>query len=339
MMDKTRRPNWPLLAAVRFGLAFIVMGCHIGWRFRIPWLAHGMGLLSADAAVRGFLFISGFSIAHSITSKPRGYLLRRLHRIYPTYLLCFAIAVAPFALWGDHVKVGVVAAPMPTWPALLGNLFMLQTLAVPRLSTMAQNWTLAVECLFYLLAPFFMRLPLRWLLVGCGASAALFYCHGLLNLPPWWASIGPLAPCGLLWAWLGGWLLYKAEGAERLWVLLGIVAVSGAECANDGRGSLLTAAVVLFALTKGHTIRLPALPKRVAIYAGDISYPLYLIHFVVMAYLVHWTAQRNGWLAIAASLAVSALVLHTVNATTWLAQRFVRQPQTLPMPATSSVAE
>ncbi len=313
------RPNRPLLALTRFALAFIVMACHVGASFHNSVLLTICSLLG-ESSVRGFLLVSGYSIAHSTSKDPRGYLMRRVERIYPTYLLCLIVAVVPFAIWGETVS-GYGVAHLPTVPVFIGNLLMLQVLVCRKVDTIAQNWSLSIECLYYLLAPLFLRLPVRWLMGIAGASATLFYAHDWLHLGFWYDMIGPLAPAGLLWAWLAGWMIYRTTGPERQVVIVAVLMMEAAEAGAGSRATIFTTALVLLALTQGHRVNMPAMVKRAAIYAGDISYPLYLIHISSIVFVFQLWPNASAWVAVGVSLALSAAVLHTVNGAAWLREK------------------
>ena len=51
--------------------------------------------MGSYAAVLGFLFISGYSMAASFEREPGGFYERRVWRIYPVFLATFAYAQVP----------------------------------------------------------------------------------------------------------------------------------------------------------------------------------------------------------------------------------------------------
>ncbi len=136
-----------------------------------------LGLISeGDLAVHVFIILSGFMIGRLVTLNPEpysSYLLRRLARLYPAYLIALALGIATSRL----TYVTLTAVP---WdfidpsntisrhaleqahfvPNLLAHLTMLhgafpeEILPVSALGFVGPAWSLSLEWQFYLVAPF-----------------------------------------------------------------------------------------------------------------------------------------------------------------------------------------
>jgi peptidoglycan/LPS O-acetylase OafA/YrhL len=94
---------WPILGAVRFFLALVVVGAHLVWFDRSDEVGRQLGMFSGIVAVIGFLVLSGFSIAASLERERAGFYARRFRRIFPLYALAIASAWAVPAFFGGAV--------------------------------------------------------------------------------------------------------------------------------------------------------------------------------------------------------------------------------------------
>ena len=178
---KTVSP-WPLLGGVRFALACVVVAEHFQWFLPHP-AVELVRLFGPFAAVVGFLFISGYSIAASYERAPKGFYVRRLRRIYPWYALALGLSLVPFLITGRALfTFGGIPFPRPSALTVAGNALFLQGFAVPVVGGDTALWSLSVEVACYALAPLFARF--RWLCLAALPSLALFaVVRGPLPLP------------------------------------------------------------------------------------------------------------------------------------------------------------
>lgn len=143
----------------------------------LPWVSWLLG--NGQNGVTIFFTLSGFLLTiryrdalRSGTVSTGGYLLRRLVRIYPAYL----VAAFVLSVWPQLVFDGSTAYSAPwTWLglALMGQAFFLSLFPLG----LPIGWTLTVEAIFYVVAPTLMtRLRgslLRVLLLATACCAVL----------------------------------------------------------------------------------------------------------------------------------------------------------------------
>lgn len=258
MSSSTHNP-WPALAALRFVLAVVVMVSHLSW------FAPGLPDGGALAAVLGFLVVSGYSIAASLEREPAGFYRRRLRRILPVYLAACALSLLPVALGPVVDATGYVwAVPAPA--EVVCNLVFLQGFACGPLTSNPVVWSLSVEAACYAAAPFLRR----W----TAAALALVSLAAFLLIPPepvyYSRMTGGGALVLLAWAWLAGFLLWRA----------------------------------------GLRFTLPV-PRRLCLWLGDVSYPLYLVH--IPAYLGLWALGVRAPVLLAAGALALAVLAQAVE--------------------------
>lgn len=312
--NQGNKPNWAVLAGLRFVLAMIVVGSHV--EFFAPQfnVFAFMSQLTGFAAVAGFLIVSGYSIRHSISSHPQGYFERRVHRVYPVYLACLLLAVLPFFLGYVLIDSGHGArADAPDALTFIGCLFMLQGWVVEPVKTLTPAWTLGVECFFYLCAPILTRMR-RDALVYLFFGSFLAYWVNHYMGRDYSNSADLLTVAGLFWFWIMGWLAYdglKNEVERTAFLLMPPIAL----CALGGSGALagLTVTLATLCILYQHKVTLSPHLKRWAIYGGEISYPLYLCHWPLFYIATAWNLPANGTLWIALSLVLSVLIYHTID--------------------------
>lgn len=313
------RPNWALLGGVRFVLALIVVGAHLVFVQPDHVLVKAAHWLNQFGAVGAFLMISGFSMADSYTSRPQGFYGRRIERIYPVYFVCFLLAIVPFLVGGPLLQgAGGHYAEAPGTREFLGNAFLLQPMLVRPMLSIGQNWSLGVEAVFYALTPLFARLSGRWIGICALVSAFLYAWHGAgkFAIYPWlapWAGTG--SPFYFAWFFLLGWALRLYPGPMApFWVAgaAGLFAANTLSVSPAAGGGVLVAATGFLLLQNGQ-IQLSPRWSRASAYLGDLSYPLYMVHYPLIWLLIAGNWPRTVWICILLSLLSGVLLLHTVD--------------------------
>jgi peptidoglycan/LPS O-acetylase OafA/YrhL len=306
---KTQSSEWPVLAAVRFLMALTVVVYHLpvvrtkGGVPLLDWLG-GLGCIC------GFLVISGYSIAHSITKQPKGFFRRRAWRIFPVYYATLLLAIAPY-LFAKGLPAFRYSFPDYTRSELLGSLAFLQCFLTEKVPIFGPSWTLAVEWWFYVAAPLFIRMR-PWMLwvvvVGSLVVEDRAIAHGYAIVSNYSWGI-PAAM--LLWAWLAGFLYYRSPGWSAALVLfVGYHAVSlFADRSPEAYLVAATAVIVAKSLPP-----MPRLLARTLNYLGDLSYPLYLVHVPLMAWTGRWTTWVDPYAYIGIALGASVVLYHFVDA-------------------------
>jgi peptidoglycan/LPS O-acetylase OafA/YrhL len=292
------------LGWLRLVLSLMVMDAHFeGFRHYLqPWIINRLGierlsyLGEGGVAVTGFFVISGYVIAYVLgrkydTTHWRGmgtFYLGRLLRIFPLYLLLFA---AYWSLLSSFDRL-----PAMTPPQVIGNLLLLpyglHTLfADPNVSSppwtlmlIGPSWTLTLDLLLYLVAPFlFTRKSTTWGVWWLGLGYFLIFAlYSDAPFPVWFAYFYPSAP-PYIFAFATGALLYH----HREWPTpgpwwTGMAVVSLLVLTYCPFGLTNTTLNQLFAVA-ALAVLLAQWSKRQAQQrwdrlCGDLTYATYLLH-------------------------------------------------------------
>jgi peptidoglycan/LPS O-acetylase OafA/YrhL len=317
----------------------------------------------ASAAVDTFIILSGFVISYLLHTRPQSYrqfMTGRFFRIYPIYLLCLllgliAIYQSPFILnnaaWNSTEYLRMWVTPVSdsqlahTFTHLFAHVTLLFGLIPEKMlpgssvALLAPAWSITLEWQYYLVAPL-----LAWLiykrsgllilsLIGC---CEFIYSHFwndafLPNmLPLFLAGIGSFH--FYLWANRQGkipnfsFAFIAVLGAIIMvswhWIALGIWTLT------------LGCVLVRFAGVnedKGGTCWLVGLRQAFLWpplqWLGKISYPLYLVHWpliiFLMSALLHWQSRITSGKALFFML---FLGLPLIISIAWMLHNFVEMP-------------
>lgn len=311
-------------------------------------------------SVQCFYVISGFFIAMILTEKYnrpddlRLFYSNRFLRIYPIYWAIFALTLAvngaaqlfahhsSFTIWIRnwlHMTAGTVvfliasnlAVFTQDWGLFLGigqnGLYWTGkaeslTPAVLSFQMIPPAWSLGLELMFYLMAPWLLRRTTPVLLLIWAVSLATRYIGGLHGLihDPWSYRFFPFE----LALFLTGVLIYRLVYKNK-WLLISRVRWTGLFC---------------FPLVLLHPFFVSAdspffAPRQVVFYAafatfvpllfqitkemkwdrriGELSFPLYLCHFLVVDAVDHFRQKIPSMtarvsLALGVSIALAALI-------------------------------
>jgi len=316
-------------------LALMVVGQHIG----------GLPLIGSYA-VFGFYALSGylmtFIMQNNYGYSHRGigrYALNRFLRIYPIYWVSIAISASLVLGFGHSVTAAYhqdIYLPADL-PGLLRNLLLFFPLMEsPRLTPPA--WALTVELCFYILIGLGLsrtrRLTVAWFLISIlyhlfavvsgrdtyftvfaaslPFSTGALICHFRTEIAGRLDAVGattgrwlPVVGVGLV---LGNWLLGAAVAALETIAFY---------------ANYLLCAVLVAVLASRRS--LPLVSPAIDRWLGDLSYPIYLLHYQV-ALVVMLAANALGLHQGRPSLALLAFAAPFVVAAAWLLSASIEGP-------------
>jgi peptidoglycan/LPS O-acetylase OafA/YrhL len=318
------RKKIPQLDAVR-GIAILVVLVHNLNGFSSPPLSliTKYGWMGVDL----FFVLSGFLITGILLDSKssenyfRNFYARRCLRIWPLYycVLALMFVVVPLALPQDAAELFRRSSPWWSYPFFLQNFFV----AAPALAVgpLGVSWSLAVEELFYLVWPFFVRFLsmgrlqlLAWtvLLFSPGLRLFLLTRHWIIYSNPFCRLDGMMA--GALLA-----ILVRKSGfapgriVKLTWIVflsavpLAITtAMFGLQWLAFSMAVLASASFVYLALFESNTWFRALLTNRFLMFSGTISYGLYLLHKMPddVFKLLHWKEAHpvaGFWVAVVIS--------------------------------------
>ena len=325
------KPHYELLDGLRGVAALLVVWYHLFEAFATNPVDQRFnhGYLAVDF----FFLLSGFVIGYAYDERwgrglrMRDFIKRRLIRLHPMVVLGALLGAAAFFVqgsvrWnGEPVSTGMVLAALlcgllliPAWPGAghevrgNGEMYPLN----------GPGWSLFFEYLGNLLYMLLLRrLPTRWLtlLVALTGAALAPFAIGDLSgyghLGVGWTLAGSNFPGGmlrLLFAFPAGLLLARRFRPVRIsgafWlcslslaVLLAMPYV-GSEQNHlfnglyDTLSTLLLFPLLLWLGASGHAT--DAATARICGFLGDISYPLYMVHYPSM-YLFYAWVWNHGY--------------------------------------------
>jgi peptidoglycan/LPS O-acetylase OafA/YrhL len=329
------RQDWPM-GSLRLILALSVAFGHFGLPLSFP---------TADIAVQSFFVISGFYMALVLNEKygPDSYWLfisNRLLRLWPAYFVVLVLSFAIADNWkpiasldGLSLVYFFVSQLLIVGQELYFFLFInngafaftLHPAGTPELlytfAPIPQAWTLGLEIYFYLLAPFIVRRGPIVIAAIVAASLlfriALQWAFGFSG-EPWTYRFFPSEIALFLAGSLGYYVYSSRSDKQRRMAktLLTITAISVFACLALGKwdGISRFASWSLLGIVIAGVPRLFETTRNIAWdrYLGELSYPLYICHFLVGWILLPQDAF-GAYSALFLSLAASILLYHFVD--------------------------
>lgn len=308
--------------------------------------------VGGQMAVEIFFIISGFYMQMVMTSgryaTARDFYISRALRIFPAYwLIAGAVLLATPGWLAQVTQLGVGPAVL----LLLSNaILLLQDMTLflsgngGGLSFTANvfadplplypyllvpvAWTLALELYFYLLVPLLAKRSDRFLIAIIAITTiarVITYLAGL-NSDPWTYRFFPfeiaLFLCGMLAQRFHArtdWQAFPREKLSRIgWICLAVFCLSG---------PFRPSRIAIFLVAMAWTFAIPYLfeltrRSRIDRAIGELSYPVYLVHVPLMAFVMPQIKQTLPALGIIPDYFVlAALSLATAFAIWWLIDR------------------
>lgn len=299
------------MGAYRYLLAILVLLSHAG----ISFFGYNPGVV----AVMSFFLLSGYVMTQLIAkyywraAAVPDFYLDRAARLFPQFLLYMLLTLCAVSIL--HIDSPFLVRMTPfKW--LLNFLMLPQGFFMywaDGALTMPQTWSLGLELTFYLVIPWILLYaPGRRLLVIAALSFAVFAAAywGLINTDNFGYRLLP----GTLYVFLAGSAFARDDDSARL--LLACVFAAGV-----GLFILLICNARLYALpfnkeavlglTLGMLIvgglrrlRLPPWAARLDLFLGDLSYGVFLNHFLLI-----WLFQRLAGVSVFNGPSLGAVIL------------------------------
>jgi len=357
----SERSRLPSLTGARFLAACMVLVCHVGVSL-IPRLGNTRAAdyrryfeAAGNVGVSFFFVLSGFILTW--VSRPddtsRRFWRRRLVKIFPNHLVTLAAALLLM------LSAGVAITVDNTLPTvfLVQSWFPDQSVVINYASN-APSWSLACELLFYLSFPLLLRLAQgirpqhlwRWVMGVAVGIALVPLLAGLLpgqpRMPltnePWWEVwFTYYFPVTRLLEFVLGVLMALIVLHQR-WIRLGrgpaLLLMVGAFVGGANlpgvydrvAATALPIALLIAALAKADVLdRGRWLGSQPMIRLGEISYSLYLVHYLVVIYGPIGAVHPENWakrVSVPEALGYGVLTLVISLVLAWILYTFVEAP-------------
>jgi len=303
------------MGLIRFLLALAVALVHIGG-FSIYSGIDPMMAVQCFYAISGFLIALAWDRTYSRQSNPlRLFYSNRAARIFFLYwtvlFLSLAVGVLLFSLrgeWPDYMvvnthlpfqvilyqiisNVSLVGSSVALWLAVtpdgvlqFTSNFELSSVSLWRLLILAPAWTLELELWFYVIAPFLLRLRLKWIVgIAAASFAARLTCYELgYFADPWSYRFFPFE----IGVFLLGSIAYRATNSIvwPRWISIFVFAITALSVGiyvppffSANRFFYLALFATMLPMIFNLTSKWP-----IDRFLADMSFPLYLVHWPVM---------------------------------------------------------
>ncbi|MFT4174118.1 MAG: acyltransferase [Rhodocyclaceae bacterium] len=344
----------PVLDGLRGVASFWVLLAHVQMLSGLPYTP----ILSwGGLAVDLFMLISGFLMTHQYMlrrerepwEQPASwgkFWLRRFFRIAPLYyVMLFASLAAGAYLWNMREILGALYEPAMTLPeryldTSVGNIFMHMSMLfgfVPHYAfrTPLPDWSIGLEMQFYFFFPFLILLCQRIGLIAAGVLA-MGACLALWALfPTYFAAFAMPAflPIKLYVFFIGIWVASsRVVGSMRLPLVVAVLTCVGSYIATgytEAIARLLMVVGFFYLFDNGTLPRIPGIDTlragvvrlcsaRPAVFLGDTSYAVYLVHLLVLMpvagnfALREWYRDLGQWDRFALCFAVSTPIIYAL---------------------------
>ena len=369
------KPHYELLDGLRGVAALLVIFYHIFEGFATSPLDQHFN--HGYMAVDFFFILSGFVIGYAYddrwksTLTVKGFFKRRLVRLHPMVIMGAVLGLAAYCIQGCIRWDGTQVASSAVIAAFVLSLFLLPVIPGSSADVRGNNemfplngpsWSLFFEYIGNILYALFIRkFSTRVLTAVVIVSGICLAAFGIGNLSGYghlgvgWSMTGYNFPGGLLrmiFSYSAGLLMsrvfrpMKVKGAFWICTLALVVLFSVPRIGDEGNmwlnglyESFCATAVFPLLLWIGASGKAAdGMTSRVCRFLGDISYPVYVVHypFMYLFYRWLWRGEENipfsqAWpmalAVIAASIFVAWLCLrfYDIPLRRWLSARYLRK--------------
>ena len=187
-----------------------------------------------------------------------------------------------------------------------------QALLVP------QSWSLSLELMFYAIAPWLARKSIKVILLIAATSIGLRFAGAYLpvEFPLWQGRLFVT----VLFMFLFGMLAYRAFPLiDRLprsvhFAVTGVMIAGITFLPNTGWSHSVQSWLIYIGMAIGTPFAFAATGKNaIDRWIGELSYPIYLTHLIVVAGVLIYALPYPSWSAIAITLILSAAILQFVE--------------------------
>ena len=299
------------LTALRFFAALVVIIHHFGYFAPFPVEEYTSFLKKGYLAVDFFFILSGFILTHAYAKMVlagnfdrHDFLRRRFARIYPVHIVMLLVMalVALTPLHFSPIKEWPGAYP---WDLFIHNVLLIQGWGIDdTLGFNIPSWSISAEWFAYLLFPILLPLSVRLhtaflLIVSISIYAAAWFISNYLDpLRPITEFTNDFSPLRILPAFLLGMAIYRYKAVRMPNAMCGWGLVIYAALAflfmHYGLIDIVVipclALIVAWGADLTRTQQESGLANPVAVWLGEISYSLYMVHYPVMV-VVLYSAQ------------------------------------------------
>ncbi|MET4515865.1 acyltransferase [Bradyrhizobium sp. I1.7.5] len=290
----------PVMGWIRFLLAALVVAHHCEF-YRLK------STIGGHAAVEAFFFVSGFYMAAAYPRyvgrfAPLRFWVSRYLRLYPLYI---TLLFSTWLLWiaGSFSNTTEIfnafSDPSAPWIAnlsLLGQDVISISESSQLLMPVRQAWSISAELAFYALMPLIVRMTSKQLIAACVVSFAIkayFAATGDFRIAyfPFFSQLG---------YFIGGVLLFRIRDplTWRKQDALPLVALASIYLCLSGFASfergVIPNAGMIFAISICMPTAFQHTKGAIQDFLGDISYGIYLIHFLAIEALVSLGTIKIG---------------------------------------------
>lgn len=326
------------MGLIRLILAISVITAHSSPIF-------GLNFIQGQMAVEVFFMISGFYMALILSEKysnTKTFITNRFLKIFPTYwvvlILCLIYQISHyliypnspeiFGLFNSNYHFNIISFLFFTIPNLIifgldlnlffslnpqtGSLFFTSNFRLfePKsysFNLMPQAWTLSLELMFYLIAPFLNKLKTKYLLLIMSLSLILrlfLYSRGL-NHDPWNYRFFP----NELIFFVAGIIMYRSYRYFKLksfkfLSIYSFVFYLSFLISYQFLPHERTKQIILFLFS---FIFIPIIfnlfkNNKIDRFIGELSFPVYISHFLIIDILTHFTNLNHQYLGITTTI-------------------------------------